>query len=152
MLLTLKWNKNDLCHYYKKRDPYIIFSYQESQNFLLHSISLCFNCLQPSIESLWKEKKNAWLSLWNMARDSNRVTSENQTKSCSMKSLKSWENIEKRTQSTFFLVFNHVNSSHVHVNCQCFDKTVILKTTTGTIVNQKEEAERCWIYLYWIHT
>ena len=36
----------------QKRGPYIIFSYQESQNFLLHSISLRFICLQPSTELL----------------------------------------------------------------------------------------------------
>ena len=77
-----------------------------------------------------------------MSREANRMTSESHPKSCCMPSLSlpdlvlsvghrlkiALRKYCQRTQSTFFLVSNHVNSGRVHVNSQCFDTTDILKT------------------------
>ena len=53
----------------------------------------------------------------------------------------------QRTQSTFFLVSNHVNSSHLHINAQCFDNTAILKITT-VYHCQSEWRSRALLYTF----
>ena len=146
MLLTVQWKKDNLCHIIKKRGIYIIFSDQESQNFLLHSISLRFICLQLSIELLWYREREESCTIIPIKYDkkANRVTNVKLTQkllhaiSSSLPGLvvavvqsskKALKKCWQRTQSTFFLASNHVNSSYVHINSQCFDKTIILKIT-----------------------